>query len=306
LGFEPDVQKVLDALPLSNLKPDTEEAENPDLMSRMLRLGKKELRYRQTVMFSATMPPELERLARKYMRRPATVIVGNAGQAVDTVEQRVIMVGSDEARRKKKLEEVLNQQQDGPIIVFVREKKMCDSLSRELVKLAWKTEILHGGKNQEQREAALNNLRTGKADALVATDLAGRGIDIPDVKLVLNYNMAKTIEDYVHRIGRTGRAGKKGLAITFLGPEDTDVYYDLKQALSKSAISQIPEELRRHEAAQRRPDQTAKPTAGDNRIASLLGDRPLPPGFEALGATQGPTSRYTPSPLVLPRGYRRN
>ena len=135
LGFEPDVQKVLDALPLSNLKPDTEEAENPDLMSRMLRLGKKELRYRQTVMFSATMPPELERLARKYMRRPATVIVGNAGQAVDTVEQRVIMVGSDDARRKKKLEEVLNQQEYGPIIVFVREKKMCDSLSRELVKL---------------------------------------------------------------------------------------------------------------------------------------------------------------------------
>ena len=95
----------------------------------------------------------------------------------------------------------------------------------------------------------------------MATDLAGRGIDIPDVKLVLNYNMAKTIEgninqlrfsnilDYVHRIGRTGRAGKRGLAITFLGPEDTDVYYDLKQALSKSAISQVPEELRRHEVS---------------------------------------------------------
>lgn len=94
---------------------------------------------------------------------------------------------------------------------------------------------------------------------MVATDLAGRGIDVPDVKLVINYNMAKTIEglchkvayadliDYVHRIGRTGRAGKKGVAITFLGPEDVDVYYDLKQALSKSAISSVPEELRRHE-----------------------------------------------------------
>lgn len=88
--------------------------------------------------------------------------------------------------------------------------------------------------------------------------MAGRGIDVPDVKLVINYNMAKTIEgilpnntqltlDYVHRIGRTGRAGKRGVAITFLGPEDTDVYYDLKQALSKSAISTVPEELRRHE-----------------------------------------------------------
>jgi ATP-dependent RNA helicase DDX23/PRP28 len=121
---------------------------------------------------------------------------------------------------------------------------------------------LYGSKSQDKREIALSNLREKKADALVATDLAGRGIDVPDVKLVVNYNMAKTIEgtivhefdfsnliDYVHRIGRTGRAGKKGLAITFLGPEDTDVYYDLKQALSKSAISQIPEELRRHEVS---------------------------------------------------------
>jgi ATP-dependent RNA helicase DDX23/PRP28 len=131
LGFEEDVQRVLDALPLSNIKPDTDEAENPELMSRMLRLGRKDLRYRQTVMFSATMPPPLERLAKKYLRRPATIIIGNAGQAVDTVEQRVVMISSDDEKRRKKLEEILSHQ-EGPIIVFVREKRICDALARDL------------------------------------------------------------------------------------------------------------------------------------------------------------------------------
>jgi ATP-dependent RNA helicase DDX23/PRP28 len=136
LGFEDDVQKVLDALPLSNLKPDTDDAENPELMSRMLRTaGRKEVRYRQTVMFSATMPAQLERLARKYMRRPATVIVGNAGQAVDTVEQRVIMVSGDENKRKRLLEDIVGGDQEAPIIVFVREKRMCEPIAKDLGRL---------------------------------------------------------------------------------------------------------------------------------------------------------------------------
>lgn len=88
---------------------------------------------------------------------------------------------------------------------------------------------LHSGKNQEQREAALQSLRSGESEVLVATDLAGRGIDVPDVTCVINWQMASTIEKYVHRIGRTGRAGKQGVAITFLGNEDEEVMYDLKQ-----------------------------------------------------------------------------
>lgn len=141
MGFEEDVQKVLDALPLSNIKPDTDDAENPELMSRMLRLGRKDTRYRQTVMFSATMPAQLERLARKYMRRPVTVIIGNVGQAVDTVEQRVIMVGSDEQKKKRKLEEILTGDQEGPIIVFVREKRNCEALARDLIKWGVRTSL---------------------------------------------------------------------------------------------------------------------------------------------------------------------
>ena len=111
---------------------------------------------------------------------------------------------------------------------------------------------LHGSKTQEQREAALGAIRRKEADVLVATDLAGRGIDVADVSLVVNFNMATNIESYTHRIGRTGRAGKSGVAVTFLGNEDVDVMYDLKQMLSKSSISRVPEELRRHEAAQQK------------------------------------------------------
>ena len=86
----------------------------------------------------------------------------------------------------------------------------------------------------------------------MATDLAGRGIDVPDVSLVVNFNMASNIESYTHRVGRTGRAGKTGVSITFLGNEDSEVLYDLKQMISKSSISRVPEELRKHEAAQQR------------------------------------------------------
>jgi len=116
----------------------------------------------------------------------------------------------------------------------------------------------------EQREAALASLRSGNSDVLVATDLAGRGIDVQDVSLVVNFNMATNIESYTHRIGRTGRAGKSGVAITFLGSEDNDVLYDLKQILSKSRISKVPEELRKHEAAQQKPSRGGVKKADEN------------------------------------------
>ncbi|ORY84862.1 P-loop containing nucleoside triphosphate hydrolase protein, partial [Protomyces lactucae-debilis] len=225
LGFEEAVNEVLDALPVHNMKPDSDAAEDPTRMTAMI--GGKE-RYRQTVMFSATMPQAVEKLARKYLRRPATVIIGNAGQVVDTVEQRIEMCTGDE-RRKKRLEQVLASGEfDRPVIVFVNTKKLCDYVSRVCNDCGWHAVTLHGGKSQDQREASLAKLRSGQADVLVATDLAGRGIDVPGVTLVVNFGMAKTIEDYVHRIGRTGRAGRKGVALTLIGDEDSELFYALK------------------------------------------------------------------------------
>ncbi|KAK9460006.1 P-loop containing nucleoside triphosphate hydrolase protein [Lipomyces oligophaga] len=245
LGFEEQVNKILEALPVSNLKPDSEEAENSREMGKYI-LGGKE-RYRQTMMYTATMPPAIERIARMYLRRPATVVIGNAGQAVGTVEQRVEFVSGDDRRRRRMIEILRGGAFHPPVIVFVNVKRACEQVARELHDdLGWNAVTLHGGKSQEQREASLRQLRSGEADALVATDLAGRGIDVPDVSLVLNYNMARSIESYTHRIGRTGRAGKSGVAITFLTNDDQDTFYDLRQMLSKSPLSKVPEELRRY------------------------------------------------------------
>ncbi|KAF4123540.1 ATP-dependent RNA helicase DDX23/PRP28 [Geosmithia morbida] len=250
MGFEESVNKILDALPVTNEKPDTDDAENSQLMKSYL--GGQD-RYRQTMMYTATMPPLVERIARKYLRRPATVTIGTAGEAVDTVEQRVEFIPGED-RRKKRLQEILASDSFAPpIIVFVNIKRNCDAVARDIKSMGWSVVTLHGSKTQEQREAALASVRAGNTHVLVATDLAGRGIDVPDVSLVVNFNMATSIESYTHRIGRTGRAGKSGVAITFLGNEDSDVMYDLKQMLSKSTISKVPEELRRHEAAQTRP-----------------------------------------------------
>uniref|UniRef100_A0A4W4HPJ8 Probable ATP-dependent RNA helicase DDX23 n=1 Tax=Electrophorus electricus TaxID=8005 RepID=A0A4W4HPJ8_ELEEL len=218
MGFEPDVQKILEHIPVTNQKPDTDEAEDPEKMTLNFESGKH--KYRQTVMFTATMPPAVERLARSYLRRPAVVYIGSAGKPHERVEQKVILMSEGEKRSGTS---------------------------------GYNACTLHGGKGQEQREFALSNLKAGAKDILVATDVAGRGIDIQDVSMVVNYDMAKNIEDYIHRIGRTGRAGKSGVAMTFLTKEDSSVFYDLKQAILESPVSTCPPELTNHPDAQHKP-----------------------------------------------------
>ncbi|ERS98406.1 ATP-dependent RNA helicase DDX23/PRP28 [Sporothrix schenckii 1099-18] len=255
LGFEEPLNKILDAMPTANIKPDTDDAEDAKAMTRFL--GER-TRYRQTMMYTATMPPIVEKIAKRYLRRPAIVTIGNAGEAVDTVEQRVEFIAGED-RRKERLKELMHSTQyKPPIIVFVNIKRNCEMVARDVRAAGRNPVTLHGSKTQEQRELALEKVRTGQADVLVATDLAGRGIDVADVSLVINFNMATSIEQYTHRIGRTGRAGKSGVAITFLGSEDNDVLYDLKQMISKSSISKVPEELRRNEAAQQKPNKAGK------------------------------------------------
>ncbi|PWN52001.1 DEAD-domain-containing protein [Violaceomyces palustris] len=298
LGFEDVVNYILDSLPVSNLKPDTDDSEDPLRLLRKEGESKME-KYRVTMLYSATMPPSVERMARKYLRRPATITIGEANQAVGTVEQRVEFINSDE-KKKSRLLQILNSGFEPPIIVFVNQKKMADQVGRDIQRAGWNPAILHSGKTQSQREVALEDLRSGECPILVATDLAGRGIDVPDVSLVINYQMSNHIEAYVHRIGestahpgakkplnsfgrlhlptlifqntlvislllllfvsffclsspptgRTGRAGKTGVAITFLEAADEELYYDLKQEISKSPVSKLPSELARHPAAQ--------------------------------------------------------
>ncbi|PHH68766.1 hypothetical protein CDD80_7270 [Ophiocordyceps camponoti-rufipedis] len=213
LGFEDSVNRILDALPVGNEKPDNDDAEDAQLMKRRVETATSssaaaDLRYRQTMMYTATMPPVVERIAKKYLRRPAMATIGNAGEAVDTVEQRVEFIAGED-RRKRRLQELLaSKLYAPPIIVFVNIKRNCDAVARDIKAMGFSAVTLHGSKTQDQREAALGSVRSGQTQVLVATDLAGRGIDVPDVSLVVNFNMATSIESYTHRIGRTGRAGK--------------------------------------------------------------------------------------------------
>ncbi|KAF8231296.1 P-loop containing nucleoside triphosphate hydrolase protein [Tricholoma matsutake] len=254
LGFEADLTFILDKLPSETMEGE-ESGEQMDVDGEtMIKKG----RTRVTTLFSATMPPAVERLARKYLRKPAVITIGEAGRAVDTVEQRVEFITGDE-KKKQRLLEILNSgHYASPIIVFVNQKKTADMVAKDLSRAGWNAATLHSGKNQEQREASLQALRSGESDVLVATDLAGRGIDVQDVSLVINFQMAGSIEAYVHRIGRTGRAGKLGTAITFLTNDDDEVMYDLKQEISKSPVSKVPVELAKHEAAQHRVSREMK------------------------------------------------
>ncbi|PPQ86849.1 hypothetical protein CVT25_012568 [Psilocybe cyanescens] len=244
LGFENDLTFILDALPSETMQGE-DQGEQMDVDGETLI---KKGRTRVTTLFSATMPAAVERLARKYLRKPAVITIGEAGRAVDTVEQRVEFVSGEE-KKKQKLLEILNSgQYASPIIVFVNQKKTADMVAKDLSRAGWSAATLHSGKNQEQREASLQSLRSGESDVLVATDLAGRGIDVQDVSLVINFQMASTIEAYVHRIGRTGRAGKMGVAITFLTNDDDEVI----------PVSKVPPELAKHEAAQHKVSREMK------------------------------------------------
>ncbi|KIM31076.1 hypothetical protein M408DRAFT_65652 [Serendipita vermifera MAFF 305830] len=255
LGFEADLTFILDALPTELLKGENSMDVDGAVNTKA--------RTRVTTLFSATMPPAVERLAKKYLKKAAIITIGEAGRAVDTVEQRVEFVSGEE-KKKQRLVEILNTGGfASPIIVFVNQKKTADMVAKDLQRAHWNASTLHSGKSQEQREAALAQLRNGEADVLVATDLAGRGIDVPDVSLVINFQMSNTIEAYVHRIGRTGRAGKQGVAITFLTNDDDEVMYELKQEISKSPISKVPPELARHEAAQQKITREMKKRRGD-------------------------------------------
>ncbi|VFQ73901.1 unnamed protein product [Cuscuta campestris] len=239
MGFEPQVVGVLDAMPSSNLKPENADEE----------LDEKRI-YRTTYMFSATMPTSVERLARKYLRNPVVVTIGTAGKATDLITQHVTMV--KESEKTFRLQKLLDELSNKTAIVFVNTKKQADFVSKTLDKAGYRVTTLHGGKSQEQREISLEGFRTKRYTVLVATDVAARGIDIPDVAHVVNYDMPNSIEGYTHRIGRTGRAGKTGVATTFLTLEDTQVFYDLKQMLVQ-CNSRVPPELARHEASKFKP-----------------------------------------------------
>ena len=174
--------------------------------------------YRQTLLFSATMPPEVEALARKYLRKPVVVQVGRRSAAANTVTHAVYPVPRE--RKSALLARLLKHEKLDSVLVFTRTKHGADRVVRHLQRDGIESAAMHADKTQPQRTRALEDFRSGKVRVLVATDIAQRGLDISGISHVINYDVPQQAEDYVHRIGRTGRAAKEGDAFTFMSPDE--------------------------------------------------------------------------------------
>jgi ATP-dependent RNA helicase DDX23/PRP28 len=244
-GFEESVNFILDCIPVTNLKSNDEEL--IEEQEKESKLGGKN--YRVTMMFSATMTSSLEKLARKYLRCPSYVTIGEPGSGKKSIIQKIEF--TSEGRKRDLIRSILDRAKP-PIIIFVNHKTTVDSLTRYLDKLDHRVTSLHSGKSQEGREKALNSFKDGKYDILVATNLAAKGIDVEGLELVINYDAPNSIDDYTHRIGRTGRAGKKGTAITFLTDSDEGIFYELRNFLEINN-QVVPDELASHPASKIKP-----------------------------------------------------
>jgi ATP-dependent RNA helicase RhlE len=203
IGFLPDLQRILSFLP----------------------------KQRTTLLFSATFSPEIKRLANSYLQDPVVIEVSRPNTTASTVEQHFFSVPDDDKRRA--LRQIIRQRGLSQAFVFVNSKLGCARLARSLERDGLKAVAMHGDKSQDERLKALDAFKKGEVDLLVATDVAARGLDIKDVPAVFNFDVPFNPEDYIHRIGRTGRAGASGLAVTLVSPGDARLVADVERLLKR-------------------------------------------------------------------------
>jgi len=193
---------------------------------------------RQTMLFSATMPPEIAAIAKTYMKSPLRVEVAPAGSVAEKVDQEVYIVPKND---KTALLERLLKEYKGTVLVFTRTKHGASKLARSLRSINVGVAEIHSNRSQNQRQDALKGFSNGRYRVLVATDIAARGIDVKNIELVVNYDLPDHTEDYVHRIGRTGRAGSTGKAISFAVPEQKRDIKQIERLIRKSLNVKTPE-----------------------------------------------------------------
>lgn len=231
--------RLLDHVESRNLKLDTVSIVVLDEADRMLDIGfapqiKKILalipKKRQTMLFSATMPIEIVQIAATYMASPVRVEVAPAGTAAELVDQEIILVRKD--ARIKLLGDLLNEYK-GTVLVFSRTKHGARKICQAIGAMGHKVAEIHSNRSLGQRKEALGGFKFGKYRILVATDIAARGIDVRGIELVINYDLPDNTQDYVHRIGRTGRAGGAGKAISFAMPDQQRDVRDIERLVRK-------------------------------------------------------------------------
>jgi superfamily II DNA/RNA helicase len=216
MGFLPDLQRIINLIPAQ----------------------------RQTLLFSATFSTEIKKLAQSYLRTPVTVEVARQNAAADTVKQVVHMVASADKQRAivKVLEERTRQGLSRQCIIFTNSRLGCARLSRALERDGIKAGAIHGDKSQGERTLTLDAFKSGTIEALVATDVAARGLDIPDMPCVINHELPYSAEDFIHRIGRTGRAGSTGDAIALVDASEKRLLDDIEKLMKRKLdIKPLPE-----------------------------------------------------------------
>ncbi|KAG8887018.1 pre-mRNA processing RNA-helicase [Tulasnella sp. 332] len=218
MGFEPQVMKIV-----NNVRPD-----------------------RQTVLFSATFPKQMESLARKILKKPLEIIIGSRSVVAPEIDQ-IVEVRTEDSKFDRLLEilgKTYNEDKDARTLIFVDRQEAADNLLRELLRKGYPCMSLHGGKDQVDRDQTIADFKAGVVPIVTATSVAARGLDVKQLKLVINYDVPNHMEDYVHRAGRTGRAGNKGTCVTFITPEQERYSVDIQRAL-KSSKAPVPEDLDR-------------------------------------------------------------
>jgi superfamily II DNA/RNA helicase len=234
IGFLPDLQRILSYLP----------------------------KARQTLLFSATFSPEIKKLAASYLQDPVLVEVARPNATASTVEQRFYSTTDDDKRAF--IRQMIKARDIRQAIVFVNSKLGAARLARSFERDGLRTQALHGDKSQDERLKALAAFKAGEVDLLVATDVAARGLDIADLPAVFNFDVPFNAEDYVHRIGRTGRAGASGLAVTLVTRDDTRLVGDIEKLIKKK-IELEPAELEddRPRRREREPRDERPPRSHD-------------------------------------------
>lgn len=203
MGFSHDVKKIISRLPA----------------------------VRQTLLFSATMPQEITRLVDSILTNPVKIEVTPVSSTVDTIEQTVYFV--ERKDKKSLLIKLLDNKSIDSVLVFTRTKHGADKIANDLGKARITAQAIHGNKSQVARQLALNNFKLKRTRVLVATDIAARGIDVQELSHVINFDMPNVPETYVHRIGRTGRAGLGGVALSFCDSEEKEYLRDIQKLISK-------------------------------------------------------------------------
>lgn len=186
---------------------------------------------RQTLLFSATMPKEITKMVNAILKNPVKVEVTPVSSTVDNIEQNVYFV--EKKDKKSLLINLLKNRSIESVLVFTRTKHGADKIARDLAKLSVTAQAIHGDKSQEARQIALNNFKLKRTRVLVATDIAARGIDIQELSYIINYDLPNVPETYVHRIGRTGRAGMSGTALSFCDRDEMDYLRAIQKLISK-------------------------------------------------------------------------